>query len=152
MTAVLTCRDLAAGYHRQPVVRGFSLEVSPGEIVAVLGSNGAGKTTTLLTLAGLLPPLSGEVRLEDQAVSYKRPYRSARSGLQLVPDAAELVPPRDFHGVAVTYAKVSMVAAKWGARCTGRTLVIADGLHACGPSPIERWAMSAETRLMAKPA
>jgi branched-chain amino acid transport system ATP-binding protein len=86
MTAILSCRDLAAGYHRQPVVRGFSLAVEPGEVVAILGSNGAGKTTTLLTLAGLLRPLAGEVRLGGTAVSHKRPYRSPRSGLHLVPD------------------------------------------------------------------
>lgn len=86
MTAILSCRDLAAGYHRQAVVRGFNLAVEPAEVVAILGSNGAGKTTTLLTLAGLLRPLAGEVRLGGTAVSYKRPYRSPRSGLHLVPD------------------------------------------------------------------
>ena len=57
---------------------------------------------------------------------------AGRLGLNLVPDAAELVPPRDFHGVAVTYAKIAMVAAKWGAQCTGRTLVIADEAHHLG--------------------
>jgi superfamily II DNA or RNA helicase len=57
---------------------------------------------------------------------------AGRLGLNLVPDAAELVPPRDFHGVAVTYAKIAMVAAKWGAQCTGRTLVVADEAHHLG--------------------
>jgi branched-chain amino acid transport system ATP-binding protein len=86
VTAILTCRNLAAGYHRQPVVREFNLDIEPGEIVAVLGSNGAGKTTALLTMAGLLKPLGGEVRLADKPVSHSRPQRSARSGLHLVPD------------------------------------------------------------------
>jgi superfamily II DNA or RNA helicase len=53
-------------------------------------------------------------------------------GLNLLPDAAELVPPRDFHGVAVTYAKIAMVSTRWGAHCTGRTLVIADEAHHLG--------------------
>jgi superfamily II DNA or RNA helicase len=57
---------------------------------------------------------------------------AGRMGLQLVPDAAELVPPRDFHGVAVTYAKISSVAASWTRQCTGRTLVIADEAHHLG--------------------
>jgi branched-chain amino acid transport system ATP-binding protein len=86
VTAILTCRNLAAGYHRQPVVREFNLELAPGEVVAVLGSNGAGKTTALLTLAGLLKPLGGAVRFGDKPVSYSHPQRSARSGLHLVPD------------------------------------------------------------------
>lgn len=57
---------------------------------------------------------------------------AGKHGLHLAPDANELVPPRDFHGVAVTYAKVAMVAAKWGAQCTGRTLVVADEAHHLG--------------------
>lgn len=57
---------------------------------------------------------------------------AGKLGLHLQPDSNELVPPRDFHGVAVTYAKVAMVAAKWGAQCTGRTLVIADEAHHLG--------------------
>jgi branched-chain amino acid transport system ATP-binding protein len=43
-------------------VRGLDLEVHAGEVVAILGPNGAGKTTTLLTLAGILRPISGTVR------------------------------------------------------------------------------------------
>jgi superfamily II DNA or RNA helicase len=57
---------------------------------------------------------------------------AGKLGLHLQPDSNELVPPRDFHGVAVTYAKIAMVAAKWGAQCTGRTLVIADEAHHLG--------------------
>jgi superfamily II DNA or RNA helicase len=57
---------------------------------------------------------------------------AGRMGLQLVPDAAELVPPRDFHGVAVTYAKIASVAAGWARQCTGRTLVVADEAHHLG--------------------
>jgi branched-chain amino acid transport system ATP-binding protein len=86
VTAILSCKNLAAGYHRQPVVRAFNLEVEPGEIVAILGSNGAGKTTALLTMAGLLKPLGGAVRFADKPVSHSQPQRSARAGLHLVPD------------------------------------------------------------------
>jgi branched-chain amino acid transport system ATP-binding protein len=83
---VLTCKDLAAGYQRQPVVRGLNLELSEGEIVAILGPNGAGKTTSLLTLAGLLSPISGTVRLAGKELNYNRPHLAARSGIALVPD------------------------------------------------------------------
>ena len=52
---------LAAGYGALAVVRDLDLRVEPGEVVALIGPNGAGKTTTLLTLAGELPAISGEV-------------------------------------------------------------------------------------------
>jgi len=86
MTIVLSCRGLAGGYHRNPVVRGLDLQVSSGEVLAILGANGAGKTTALLTLAGLLRPLAGSVEVAGKAVDHKRPFRSARAGVQLVPD------------------------------------------------------------------
>jgi branched-chain amino acid transport system ATP-binding protein len=59
--ALLECRGLAAGYGGVEVVRDLDLHVERGEVVALLGPNGAGKTTTLLTLAGELPPIAGEV-------------------------------------------------------------------------------------------
>jgi len=54
--------DLSAGYGAMAVVRSVDVEVNAGEVVALIGANGAGKTTTLLTLAGELTPLGGEVR------------------------------------------------------------------------------------------
>ena len=50
------------GYGKMAVVRDLDLHVDAGEVVALLGANGAGKTTTLLTLAGELPPMEGEVQ------------------------------------------------------------------------------------------
>jgi superfamily II DNA or RNA helicase len=57
---------------------------------------------------------------------------AARLGVHLVPDAAELRPPRDFDGVAVTYARVASVAERWARQCGGATLVIADEAHHLG--------------------
>src|SRR5215211_1363581 len=57
---------------------------------------------------------------------------AARSGLQLVPDAPELRTTRDYHGVAVTYARVASLAAVYGRQCTDRTLVILDEAHHLG--------------------
>jgi branched-chain amino acid transport system ATP-binding protein len=82
---VLRCTSLDIGYHRRPVVRNLSLEVSPGEILSILGSNGAGKTTSLLAMAGLLRPFAGQVTIDGKPVNYKQPFRVARSGIQLVP-------------------------------------------------------------------
>lgn len=58
---VATLGDLVASHQRQPVLRGISLEVRTGEIVAVMGRNGAGKSTLLRSLAGLHKPTSGRV-------------------------------------------------------------------------------------------
>jgi len=85
MSPVLRCTALAAGYHKLPVIRNLNLEVSPGEIVAILGSNGAGKTTSLLAMSGLLRPFGGEVTVDGKPVNYKRPFLAARAGVQLVP-------------------------------------------------------------------
>ncbi|MGZ8634436.1 MAG: DEAD/DEAH box helicase [Solirubrobacteraceae bacterium] len=57
---------------------------------------------------------------------------AARLGIHLVPDASELRPPRDFSGVAVTYARVASVAERWARQCGGATLVIADEAHHLG--------------------
>lgn len=57
---------------------------------------------------------------------------AAEQGLQLQPDAGDLKPPRDFHGISVTYAKVVTSAARWSAQMTDRTLIIADEAHHLG--------------------
>jgi branched-chain amino acid transport system ATP-binding protein len=81
--SLLECRRLAAGYGAVAVVRGVDLDVARGEVVALIGPNGAGKTTTLLTLAGELPAISGEVRY--LGVATRAPlFRRARRGMGLV--------------------------------------------------------------------
>ena len=70
-TPAIEARNLSAGYGPQAVIHEINLSVRPGEVVALLGPNGAGKTTTLLTLAGELPPLTGDV-LIDNAVTRVR--------------------------------------------------------------------------------
>jgi branched-chain amino acid transport system ATP-binding protein len=84
MSPLLEVRGLHAGYDRTAVVRDLSLTVEPGEVVALLGPNGAGKTTTLMTVAGLLPALAGEVRLFGEPVDSRAPHRNARRGLGCV--------------------------------------------------------------------
>jgi len=80
---LLECRALTAGYGAIAVVRDVDLRVEPGEVVALIGPNGAGKTTTLLTLAGELPAISGEVVFRGAAT--KAPlFRRARQGMGFV--------------------------------------------------------------------
>ncbi|WP_410173504.1 ABC transporter ATP-binding protein, partial [Frankia nepalensis] len=87
---VLAARSLSAGYGGAPVVRGLDLEVRAGEVVVLLGPNGAGKTTTLLTLAGALAPLGGEVHWAGRPTTAPL-HRRARSGLSLVPEDRSVI-------------------------------------------------------------
>ena len=81
--SLLECRGLAAGYGAVAVVRDLDLNVEPGEVVALIGPNGAGKTTTLLTLAGELPAIGGEIVF--RGVTTKAPlFRRARRGMGFV--------------------------------------------------------------------
>ncbi len=82
--------NLCAGYLGTAVVRDITLRVLPGEVVALLGPNGAGKTTTLATIAGLLRPLEGSVRLHGVDLGRRRPEAMAKSGLSLVPEGRSL--------------------------------------------------------------
>ncbi|MFW0785785.1 ABC transporter ATP-binding protein [Gordonia sp. CPCC 206044] len=82
----LQIRDLVAGHGKVPVVRGLDVDVSNGSVLAVLGPNGAGKTTLMMTLAGLLPRLGGEVLVDDKPLPNGNPSRANKSGVVLVPD------------------------------------------------------------------
>jgi len=64
--------------------------VNPGEVVALLGPNGAGKTTTLLTASGLVPIISGDVKVFGKSVQGRRPHMIAREGLAHVPEGRAL--------------------------------------------------------------
>jgi branched-chain amino acid transport system ATP-binding protein len=84
MVPVIEVRKLAAGYGRGIViVPELDLEVHAGEVVALLGANGAGKTTTILTLAGELPALGGELRWNGKQTAAPLHWR-ARNGLALI--------------------------------------------------------------------
>src|SRR4051794_40672305 len=82
---MLEARGLSAGYGDIVVVRDVDVRVDRGEVVALLGPNGSGKSTTLLTLAGELPLLAGEVRW-DGASTTAPLHRRARGGLAFVPE------------------------------------------------------------------
>ena len=85
MKPLMKLEHLVAGYGKVSIVRDTNLEVCEGEVVALLGPNGAGKTTTILTVAGELTPLGGNVRclgLDGNTSLHER----ARAGLALVTD------------------------------------------------------------------
>jgi branched-chain amino acid transport system ATP-binding protein len=84
---------LSSGYGGPVVLKDVSLRVSAGEIVTVIGTNGAGKTTLLNTLAGLLRPLGGTVRLDGEPISGLPTEKIVRAGLSLVPEGRQVIAP-----------------------------------------------------------
>jgi branched-chain amino acid transport system ATP-binding protein len=86
----LSIDGLDAGYFGSPVVRGVSLHVAPGEVVALLGPNGAGKTTTLETIAGLHEPMAGTITMHGESIVGRQTHLLAREGLALVPEGRAL--------------------------------------------------------------
>jgi branched-chain amino acid transport system ATP-binding protein len=86
----LRTQRLSVGYQGVAIVSDLNLTVAPGEVVVLLGRNGAGKTTTLHTIAGLLPPLTGDVYLGGQHAEGPL-YKRARNGLGLVTEDRAII-------------------------------------------------------------
>lgn len=108
---MLALNDLTCGYGRTAILSGVDLSVSPGESLCLLGPNGCGKTTLLRTILGLLPPLAGEVVIEDVSLARLSRKRRARL-LAYVPQAHALPFPFRVLDVVLTgrSAHVSMTA------------------------------------------
>ncbi len=89
---MLRVRNLETFYGPIVAVRGVSLEVAQGDIIAVLGANGAGKTTVLKTISGVLDPAKGGVEFEGRPIQGMDPDRIVRLGLSHVPEGREVFP------------------------------------------------------------
>jgi neutral amino acid transport system ATP-binding protein len=89
---ILEVDSLEAGYGETLVLRGLSLRVDDGQVVAIIGPNGAGKSTLLKTVYGLLPARAGSVRFRGEELTGVRPDRITRHGLNLVPQLGNVFP------------------------------------------------------------
>ena len=83
--ATLEISALTSGYGEAIVVRGVSMTVAPGEIVALLGKNGMGKSTLLKTVMGFLPAREGKITLRGHDVTRDPPHRIARQAIAYTP-------------------------------------------------------------------
>ncbi|MDP9867367.1 MULTISPECIES: ABC transporter ATP-binding protein [Streptosporangium] len=83
---MLEINGLDVHYGGVHALRGLSLTISPGEIVALLGNNGAGKTTTLSAVSGLVRPTAGKVVFDGREVTREKPHKIAARGLVHVPE------------------------------------------------------------------
>src|SRR4051794_29489308 len=92
MTPLLEIENLRAGYGPIEVLRGISLSVGEGEIVALIGANGAGKTTTLMTISGCIRPLGGRVRFNGSELLGRPAQEIVRLGLFQSPEGRKIFP------------------------------------------------------------
>jgi branched-chain amino acid transport system ATP-binding protein len=89
---LLELDDVVASYGKVEALRGVSLCVEEGQIVALLGANGAGKSTTLRTICGLLRPQRGDLRFAGDSISGHAPERIVRRGIACVPEGRRVFP------------------------------------------------------------
>ncbi len=91
MTGQLEVNNLAVRYGPVEALRGVSLTVNAGEVVALVGSNGAGKTTTLKAIMGMAGRAGGSIRVDGREVA-DRPGAALASGVSLSPEGRRMFP------------------------------------------------------------
>ena len=87
---MLRLKSVHTYYGEVPVLKGISLHVRPGELVALIGANGAGKTTTLRTISGLLKPKKGTTEFLGADIGGMAPNKIVRRGISHVPEGRQV--------------------------------------------------------------
>jgi branched-chain amino acid transport system ATP-binding protein len=90
--ADLKVEAIHTAYGLSQVLFGVSLEVRPGECIALIGRNGVGKTTTMRSIIGLTPPLKGRVVWKGHDIAHLAPHRISRLGIGYVPEDRRIFP------------------------------------------------------------
>jgi len=90
---LLKIRNLKSFYGYLQALKGISLHIEEGEIVALIGANGAGKTTLLNSIAGIIPSKKGQILFKDKDITYFSPRQIVKQGISLVPEGRQLFTP-----------------------------------------------------------
>ena len=90
---LLEVDSLHVRYGKAEALRGLSLSVEAGTVVAIVGANGAGKTTLLRTISGLKKPSEGSIRYEDKRIDGVAPHRIAEMGIAHIPEGRMVFAP-----------------------------------------------------------
>jgi branched-chain amino acid transport system ATP-binding protein len=88
---MLDVKDLKAGYRGIQALKGVSLSVAEGEMVAIIGANGAGKSTLLNCLSAIVPAGSGQILFDGQDITGWSAHQVARAGLLQVPEGRQVL-------------------------------------------------------------
>src|SRR5258706_15674124 len=91
-TPLLEVEGIETCYGLSQVLFGMSLQLRPGEMVAMMGRNGMGKTTTIRSIMGLTPARAGAIRFAGQDVRKLPAFRIAQLGIGLVPEGRQIFP------------------------------------------------------------
>jgi branched-chain amino acid transport system ATP-binding protein len=134
---VLALRDVRVSYGGIAALRGVSLHVGQGEVVALLGANGAGKTTTLGSAMRLLPLASGRVEYGGRDVSGVATEELVREGVSLVPEGRSI-----FAGLTV---RENLELGAYGHRHRASMRETLDDVAALVPRLAERMRQDAAT-------
>ncbi|MDD9302206.1 MAG: ABC transporter ATP-binding protein [Desulfobacter sp.] len=89
---ILEMKNVHSGYGSIKALKGVSMKVMPGEIVAMIGANGAGKSTTLMTICGIVVPEQGEVWYDGKQINRVAPEKLPTKGLCQVPEGRRIFP------------------------------------------------------------
>ncbi len=89
---VLEMRNVKASYGNINALKGISLKVYPGEIVAIIGANGAGKSTTLMTICGIVPVQQGDILYRGESIRGIAAEKLPVMGLCQVPEGRRIFP------------------------------------------------------------
>jgi branched-chain amino acid transport system ATP-binding protein len=89
---MLQISDLSIYYGKSVALRGITLDVADGEVVALLGGNGAGKSTTLRTVSGLLTPKAGEIVFMGERINGLPPHKVVKKGISHCPEGRRIFP------------------------------------------------------------
>jgi len=89
---MLKLTDVETYYWESYILRGISMEVPHGAVVALLGRNGMGKTTAIRSIVGLTPPRRGKIMLKEKDITGLPPHKIARMGVGLVPQGRHIFP------------------------------------------------------------
>jgi branched-chain amino acid transport system ATP-binding protein len=88
--SLLRIDDVAVYYGGIQALKGVSMHVRPGELLAIIGANGAGKTTLLRTISGVLRARSGSIRFDNRELTRLSPYAIVRLGVAHSPEGRQL--------------------------------------------------------------
>lgn len=88
---MLEISELTAGYSGIQALRGITLKVKEGEMVALIGPNGAGKSTLLNAVSGIVRPTGGSIRFDGRDINGTAAFRIARQGLLQVPEGRQIL-------------------------------------------------------------
>ena len=89
---MLEIRDLVCGYGHVTALKGLTIDVREGQLVALVGANGAGKSTTLRAISGLVPPRSGAIRFAGRDIAGAEPRRILAAGIAHCPEGRRVFP------------------------------------------------------------